>query len=86
MFLHNHDELDLGRLMPGQREAVFAAFGPAADMQLYGRGIRRHLAPMLQVQRGSLHLMAALRAAVPVTGAAERLAAGGTRRQPCGND
>jgi maltose alpha-D-glucosyltransferase/alpha-amylase len=47
MFLRNHDELDLGRLSAKQRNAVFAAFGPSKDMQLYDRGIRRRLAPML---------------------------------------
>ena len=46
-FLRNHDELDLGRLTDEQREKVFARFGPAPDMQLYHRGIRRRLAPML---------------------------------------
>ena len=30
-----------------ERDEVFAAFGPDPDMQLYGRGIRRRLAPML---------------------------------------
>jgi len=50
-FLRNHDELDLGRLTDEQRQAVFAAFGPNEDMQLYGRGIRRRLAPMLQGDR-----------------------------------
>ena len=43
VFLRNHDELDLGRLTPDQRAAVFAAFGPDPDMQLYERGIRRSL-------------------------------------------
>ncbi len=37
-FLRNHDELDLGRLTEKQRQAVFAAFGPDKDMQLYNRG------------------------------------------------
>jgi maltose alpha-D-glucosyltransferase / alpha-amylase len=46
-FLRNHDELDLGRLEPAQRDAVFAQFAPDPSMQLYGRGIRRRLAPML---------------------------------------
>ena len=46
-FLRNHDELDLGRLTDEQREKVFARFGPEEHMQLYDRGIRRRLAPML---------------------------------------
>ena len=46
-FLRNHDELDLGRLSDEQRAKVFARFGPQPEMQLYHRGIRRRLAPML---------------------------------------
>ena len=46
-FLRNHDELDLGRLTEEQRQSVFARFAPDPDMQLYDRGIRRRLAPML---------------------------------------
>ncbi len=47
IFLRNHDELDLGRLSGFERAAVEAAFGPEPRMQLYERGIRRRLAPML---------------------------------------
>lgn len=50
-FLRNHDELDLGRLSDEQRQKVFARFGPEEHMQLYGRGIRRRLAPMLGNRR-----------------------------------
>jgi maltose alpha-D-glucosyltransferase / alpha-amylase len=50
-FLRNHDELDLGRLTDEQRERVFERFGPKSDMQLYERGIRRRLAPMLGDRR-----------------------------------
>lgn len=50
-FLRNHDELDLGRLSEEQRQQVFERFGPEARMQLYGRGIRRRLAPMLGDRR-----------------------------------
>jgi maltose alpha-D-glucosyltransferase / alpha-amylase len=50
-FLRNHDELDLGRLTDGQRARVFARFGPEPEMQLYHRGIRRRLAPMLGDRR-----------------------------------
>lgn len=50
-FLRNHDELDLGRLTGEQREVVFARFAPEKEMQIYGRGIRRRLAPMLGDRR-----------------------------------
>lgn len=46
-FLRNHDEIDLGRLTGKQRREVYARFGPEKTMQLYARGIRRRLAPML---------------------------------------
>ena len=46
-FLRNHDELDLSRLSSMERERCFEAFGPKPEMQLYGRGIRRRFAPML---------------------------------------
>jgi len=47
-FLRNHDEIDLARLKEKQRNEVFRRFGPDSAMQLYHRGIRRRLAPMLQ--------------------------------------
>jgi maltose alpha-D-glucosyltransferase / alpha-amylase len=46
-FLRNHDELDLSRLSSMERELCFEAFGSKPEMQLYGRGIRRRFAPML---------------------------------------
>ena len=46
-FLRNHDELDLGRLTEPQRKKVFERFGKEKNMQLYDRGIRRRLAPMI---------------------------------------
>lgn len=66
-FLRNHDELDLGRLTDGERQAVFAAFGPDKDMQLYDRGIRRRLAPMLQGDRRRLELAYSLMMSLPGT-------------------
>ena len=66
-FLRNHDELDLGRLSGEQRQAVFAAFGPEPGMQLYGRGIRRRLAPMLQGDRRRLELAYSLLVTLPGT-------------------
>jgi maltose alpha-D-glucosyltransferase/alpha-amylase len=46
-FLRNHDELTLDKLTDQERQEVFDAFGPEPDMQLYGRGLRRRLPPML---------------------------------------
>src|SRR6201746_2238713 len=56
LFLRNHDELDLGRLTKAQRDVVFKKFGPDKNMQLYDRGIRRRLAPMLGGDRRRLEL------------------------------
>jgi maltose alpha-D-glucosyltransferase/alpha-amylase len=66
-FLRNHDELDLGRLEKQQRQTVFDAFGPEAEMQLYGRGIRRRLAPMLGGDRRRLELAYSLMLTLPGT-------------------
>ncbi|MBA9078802.1 alpha-amylase family protein [Rufibacter quisquiliarum] len=46
-FLRNHDELDIDRLKEEEKQKVFEKFGPQKKMQLYDRGIRRRLAPML---------------------------------------
>jgi maltose alpha-D-glucosyltransferase / alpha-amylase len=66
-FLRNHDELDLGRLTNAQRQAVFDAFAPESTMQLYGRGIRRRLAPMLQGDSRRLELAYSLMLTLPGT-------------------
>lgn len=66
-FLRNHDELDLGRLTTRQREQVFEAFGPEDNMQLYDRGIRRRLAPMLRGDRRRLELAYSLMLTLPGT-------------------
>jgi maltose alpha-D-glucosyltransferase / alpha-amylase len=66
-FLRNHDELDLGRLTEEQREMVFALLGPDKEMQLYSRGIRRRLAPMLQGDRRRLELAYSLLLTLPGT-------------------
>ncbi|HEY0293082.1 MAG TPA: trehalose synthase, partial [Hansschlegelia sp.] len=65
VFLRNHDELDLGRLEDDQRQAVFDAFGPDKSMQLYDRGIRRRLAPMLKADRRRLELAYSLMFTLP---------------------
>ena len=65
-FLRNHDELDLGRLTSRQRRVVYDKFGPEARMQLYQRGIRRRLAPMLG-NRAQLELAYSLMFSLPGT-------------------
>ena len=90
-FLRNHDELDLSRLTDEQREDVFRVFAPRADMRLYGRGIRRRLAPMLNGDRRHIELAYSLQFAMPGTpvlrygeeiGMGENLALPGPRRDP----
>jgi maltose alpha-D-glucosyltransferase/alpha-amylase len=66
-FLRNHDELDLGRLTAQQRQKVFAAFAPDSNMQLYDRGIRRRLAPMLDGDRRRMELAYSLMFTLPGT-------------------
>jgi len=66
-FLRSHDELDLGRLTLEQREKVFEAFAPKKTMQLYDRGIRRRLAPMLGNNRQRLELAFSLLFSLPGT-------------------
>jgi len=66
-FLRSHDELDLGRLTEEQRQKVFEAFGPKKGMQLYNRGIRRRLAPMLGNDKKLLELAFSLLFSLPGT-------------------
>jgi len=67
IFLRNHDELDLGRLSEKQRQTVFDAFGPNKEDQLYDRGIRRRLAPMLGGDRRRIELAYSLMFTLPGT-------------------
>jgi maltose alpha-D-glucosyltransferase/alpha-amylase len=66
-FLRNHDEGDFSKLDELEREDVFAAFAPDPDMRLYGRGIRRRLAPMLANDRRRIEMAYALQCALPGT-------------------
>ena len=66
-FLRNNDELDLGRLTDDERRSVYRAFAPSKRMQLYDRGIRRRLAPMLGGDRRRIELAVALLLALPGT-------------------
>jgi maltose alpha-D-glucosyltransferase/alpha-amylase len=67
LFLRNHDELDLGRLTRAQQTAVFKEFGADKNMQLYDRGIRRRLAPMLAGDRRRIELAYSLMFTLPGT-------------------
>jgi maltose alpha-D-glucosyltransferase / alpha-amylase len=46
-FLRHHDELTLSLLGEQERKEIFNRFAPEKHMHIYGRGIRRRLAPML---------------------------------------
>jgi maltose alpha-D-glucosyltransferase / alpha-amylase len=66
-FVRNHDELDLGRLSESDRQLVFLEFAPDPSMQLYGRGIRRRLPPMLGNDRRRIELAYSLMFSLPGT-------------------
>jgi maltose alpha-D-glucosyltransferase / alpha-amylase len=66
-FLRSHDECDLGRLSPEQRAQVFAALAPDKRMQLYDRGIRRRMAPMLGNDQRRIELAFSLLFSLPGT-------------------
>src|SRR5690606_10854875 len=67
VFVRNHDELTLDQLTERQRREVFDAFGPDEDMQLYGRGIRRRLPPMLDGDEARIRLVYSLLLSLPGT-------------------
>ena len=66
-FVRNHDELTLDKLSDDERAEVFAAFGPEPDMQLYGRGLRRRLPPMLGGDPRRLRMVYSLLFSLPGT-------------------
>jgi maltose alpha-D-glucosyltransferase / alpha-amylase len=66
-FLRNHDEVDIGRLSEEERAEVFAAFGPEPEMQAYGRGLRRRLAPMFDGDQRRLRMSYSLQLSMPGT-------------------
>ncbi|WP_313691598.1 alpha-amylase family protein [Halorarum halobium] len=66
-FLRNYDELNIGRLPTDLRETVFDRFAPEEDMRIYGRGIRRRLAPMLEGDERRIKLAFSLLFSMPGT-------------------
>ncbi|MFJ8990961.1 alpha-amylase family protein [Streptomyces sp. NPDC102279] len=66
-FVRNHDELTLDKLTDTERAEVFETFGPDKDMQLYDRGLRRRLPPMVDGDRRRVELAYSLLFTLPGT-------------------
>lgn len=64
-FVRNLDELDLEQLTEDEREEVMREFAPNPKMQIYGRGIRRRVAAMLQGDPARLKMTFNLLFALP---------------------
>ena len=67
IFVRNHDELTLDQLSDKERQEVFAAFGPEPRMQLFDRGLRRRLPPMLGGDPERVRLVYSLLFSLPGT-------------------
>jgi glycosidase len=67
IFVRNHDELTLDQLSDDERDEVFAAFGPEESMQLFGRGLRRRLPPMLDGDQQRIRMVYSLLFSLPGT-------------------
>jgi len=64
-FLRNLDEADLERLEDKELEDVLGRLAPRKDMRIYGRGIRRRLAPMLKGNWDHLKMVYSLMFSMP---------------------
>jgi maltose alpha-D-glucosyltransferase/alpha-amylase len=64
-FLRHHDELNLSQLTRAQRAQVVDAFGPKPNMQIYDRGLRRRLAPMLGGDHARIRMAYSLQFGLP---------------------
>jgi trehalose synthase len=67
VFVRNHDELTLDQLSEDERQEVFDAFGPEEHMQLFGRGLRRRLPPMLDGDQDRIRMVYSLLFSLPGT-------------------
>jgi trehalose synthase len=66
-FVRNHDELTLDKLSETERQEVFAAFGPDEEMQIYDRGLKRRLPPMLDGDPRRIRMVYSLLFSLPGT-------------------
>ncbi|HWD81393.1 MAG TPA: alpha-amylase family glycosyl hydrolase, partial [Kribbella sp.] len=64
-WLRNQDELNLALLADDERAEVMAAFAPDENMRVYGRGIRRRIAPMLNFDLRRIAMAHALVMSLP---------------------
>ncbi|HEX2179672.1 MAG TPA: alpha-amylase family protein [Actinomycetota bacterium] len=64
-FARLHDEINMDTLDDEMKQKVFEAFAPEEDMQIYGRGIRRRLAPIFGGDRRRLELLYSLTFSTP---------------------
>lgn len=64
-FLRHHDELSLKLLSEKEYQDVLEVFAPEENMQIFERGIRRRLAPMLENDRQRLELAYSLLFSLP---------------------
>jgi maltose alpha-D-glucosyltransferase / alpha-amylase len=66
-FVRNQDELNLARLSPEERDAVFEAFARSPKERAFGRGIRRRVPAMLRGDRRRIALIYSLLFSLPGT-------------------
>ncbi|ADG76107.1 alpha amylase catalytic region [Cellulomonas flavigena DSM 20109] len=66
-FVRNHDELTLDKLSDDERQEVFDAFGPEPEHQLFDRGLRRRLPPMLEGDPRRVRMVYSLLFSLPGT-------------------
>jgi maltose alpha-D-glucosyltransferase/alpha-amylase len=64
-FLRNHDELNLSRLSDDQRAEIMDRYAPDESMRIFGRGIRRRVATLLDGDQRRIELMTSLLFALP---------------------
>ena len=68
VFARHHDELTMEQVLSdAERDEVWAAFAPDEEARIYGRGIRRRLAPLLSADPRRIRFTLSLVMALPGT-------------------